>query len=358
MAVELRFSFGEALRSLLPHLDLHSPLNSAVQTPPTSSSSLFAALSEHPEGHRVFDQLDVFLTQYGYLSAVATDIAVPTWRESPQPVRELLAQYLFNPDISEPAVPESASKGAKSWRYQQVQSRLDLKGRVAEVYNRLLADLRGCFVEIESRWLSAEQLEDQGDIFFLSWDDVRARLMATQAEPKPNNQSFEPLRLKIALEKNYWQQAQSPPPADADSREPDSREKRRVPHLVYGHKPPTLVSTLNALNPVSSGILQGIGASAGQAEGTIRVLEAMPETALDIDAQTILVVPYTDAGWSPLLARIGGLIAEVGGQLSHGAIIAREYGIPAVMDVSDATHRLTTGQRVRIDGQHGTIEIL
>ncbi len=71
-----------------------------------------------------------------------------------------------------------------------------------------------------------------------------------------------------------------------------------------------------------------------------------------------MVVPYTDAGWSPLLARIGGLIAEVGGQLSHGAIIAREYGIPAVMDVADATHRLTTGQRVRIDGQRGTIEIL
>ncbi|MGB3670149.1 MAG: PEP-utilizing enzyme, partial [Phormidesmis sp.] len=77
-----------------------------------------------------------------------------------------------------------------------------------------------------------------------------------------------------------------------------------------------------------------------------------------IDAQTILVVPYTDAGWSPLLARIGGLISEVGGQLSHGAIVAREYGIPAVMDVTDATHRLTTGQRVRIDGQRGTIEIL
>jgi phosphohistidine swiveling domain-containing protein len=383
MALEELKALASDWRSLLPHLGLHSGLHSGLHTsvdsfaqPPTTTSSLFAALAEHPEGHRVFEQLDIFLDQYGYLSAVATDIAVPTWRESPQPVRELLAQYLFNPDTFNPgtfnsdttAAQTGSQTGSCGWRHRQVQARLNIKGQVAEVYNRLLAELRGCFVEIESRWLSAEQLDDQGDIFFLSWEDIRARLLASQldfrSDPQSDSQqnqlSFEQLRLKIALEKNRWQ-AQSPPlnvSADAAASAAASREQRRVPHLVYGHKPPTLVSTFDALNQVSSGTLQGIGASAGQAEGIIRVLEAMPETALDIDAQTILVVPYTDAGWSPLLARIGGLIAEVGGQLSHGAIIAREYGIPAVMDVSDATHRLTTGQRVRIDGQQGTIEIL
>jgi pyruvate,water dikinase len=70
------------------------------------------------------------------------------------------------------------------------------------------------------------------------------------------------------------------------------------------------------------------------------------------------VVPYTDAGWSPLLARAGGIIADVGGRLSHGAIIAREYDIPAVMDVHGATQILKDGQRVRIDGQSGRVEIL
>jgi pyruvate,water dikinase len=77
-----------------------------------------------------------------------------------------------------------------------------------------------------------------------------------------------------------------------------------------------------------------------------------------IDRQTILVVPYTDSGWAPLLARAGGLIAEVGGRLSHGAIVAREYGIPAVMDIQNATQLLRDGQRVRIDGQRGIVEIL
>jgi pyruvate,water dikinase len=69
-------------------------------------------------------------------------------------------------------------------------------------------------------------------------------------------------------------------------------------------------------------------------------------------------VPYTDAGWAPLLARAQGLIAEVGGRLSHGAIIAREYGIPAVMDVTNATQRLHTGQWVRLNGETGIVEVL
>ena len=82
-----------------------------------------------------------------------------------------------------------------------------------------------------------------------------------------------------------------------------------MPSLVYGNTPPPLASstvTTNTLPTISSGTLQGIGASNGCVEGTICVLEALPESAIDINAQTILVVPYTDAGWSPLLARIGG----------------------------------------------------
>jgi pyruvate,water dikinase len=82
------------------------------------------------------------------------------------------------------------------------------------------------------------------------------------------------------------------------------------------------------------------------------------ETVAATEGPFILVVPYTDAGWAPLLARAQGLIAEVGGRLSHGAIIAREYGIPAVMDVTNATQRLHTGQWVRLNGETGIVEVL
>ena len=338
------------LRSLLPELGLSSDIStdsdSDTRTPPSNGASLFAALSEHPDGQLAFDQLDQFLDEYGYLSEVATDIAVPTWRESPQPVRELLTQYLFDP----PAPPSAERQAVTGWRDRQVQARLDLKGRVAEVYNRLLALLRSCFVTLENHWLNSKQLALSGDVFFLTWADIRTQITA----PLPATE----LQLKVDAAKALWQR----------------QGKYRAPYLVYGQAPPVPVA---ATPLISAGILRGIGASAGQIEGTVRVLENLADAAefsavsassstqdlltvetQTIDAQTILVVPYTDAGWSPLLARIGGLVAEVGGQLSHGAIVAREYGIPAVMDVTDATQRLTTGQRVRIDGQHGTIEIL
>ncbi len=342
MALEDLKALAASVRSLLPQLGLSAAPSSNT---PITGATLFAALSEHPEGQQVFDQLDRFLDKYGYLSEVATDIAVPTWRESPQPIRELLAQYLFNPDISRPKVNKQTITG---WRYQQVQARLNLKGRVAEVYNRLLADLRSCFIEIESRWLISTQLESQGDVFFLSWSDIRTQLQTPSDSSNP--QKTEQLRLKVTRAKAEWQTHAH------DATAPET--PIAIPTLVYGSAPPPILSTPNALPFVSSGTLQGIGASTGKVEGTIKVLQRLPTSADDINAQTILVVPYTDAGWSPVLSRIGGLIAEVGGQLSHGAIVAREYGIPAVMDVSDATRRLTDGQHVRVDGRRGTIEIL
>jgi pyruvate, water dikinase len=135
-----------------------------------------------------------------------------------------------------------------------------------------------------------------------------------------------------------------------------AQELQGVPTVVYGTPPP--LSVLQSSAPAAAGSLQGIGASPGVVEGTVQVLRSLRQLPTQLSRQTILVVPYTDAGWSPVLAQVGGIIAEVGGRLSHGAIIAREYGIPAVMDIAQATQKFKNGQRVRIDGYRGIVEIL
>jgi pyruvate,water dikinase len=95
------------------------------------------------------------------------------------------------------------------------------------------------------------------------------------------------------------------------------------------------------------------------AECTVRVVKTLAQArAADVDKGVVLVVQFADAGWAPVLVRAGALIAEVGGQLSHGAIVAREYGLPAVMNLERATSILRDGQRVRIDGTRGTVEVL
>jgi pyruvate,water dikinase len=78
----------------------------------------------------------------------------------------------------------------------------------------------------------------------------------------------------------------------------------------------------------------------------------------DLEPGDILVTAYTDPSWTPLFVAITGLVTEVGGMMTHGAVIAREYGLPAVVGVENATHLIQDGQRIRLNGTQGYIEIL
>ncbi len=101
-------------------------------------------------------------------------------------------------------------------------------------------------------------------------------------------------------------------------------------------------------------ILHGIPASQGKLSGTIRILNRVEDIG-DVQTGEILVVPRTDPGWTPVFRKIGGLITETGGILSHGAVVSREYGIPAVTNIPNACQLLHNGQKVTIDGSKGEI---
>ena len=298
---------------------------------PDDPEDLLDALSLLPESDQLFEQLDAVLGSYGYLSEAATDISVPRWQEQPAPVKRLLATFLKQPPKSDSVT----SLPKQGWKQRQVQTRLDLKGQIAEVYNRLLAELRLCFLALERHYIGNNSLQQAGDIFFLTWPEIKAWGSGSALAVR---------------------QSQDIDPITSRRQQHQSDGEWKPPYLVYGKDPITL--SIAPRTPAQTGrLLTGIGASPGTLEGEVQVLTTL-DTTVPINQNTILVVPYTDAGWAPLLANLGGLIAEVGGQLSHGAIVAREYGIPAVMDVTDVTQRLRTGQRVRIDGQQGTVEIL
>src|SRR5690606_8171357 len=129
-----------------------------------------------------------------------------------------------------------------------------------------------------------------------------------------------------------------------------------------GMRPPLLMTSDGEVpqRPVPkdlpAGALSGLGASAGVVDGVARVV-LDPSTEV-LRAGEILVAPYTDPGWTPLFVHAAGLVCDVGGMLTHGSVIAREYGIPAVVGVGDATLKLRTGQRIRVDGSRGVVELL
>ncbi len=107
---------------------------------------------------------------------------------------------------------------------------------------------------------------------------------------------------------------------------------------------------------VPTGALAGLPVSAGIIEGRARVIHDMADA--HVEAGDILVTAHTDPSWTPLFVAIAGLVTEVGGQMTHGAVIAREYGLPAVVAVEHATRLIRDGQRIRVHGTNGYIELL
>jgi pyruvate,water dikinase len=105
-----------------------------------------------------------------------------------------------------------------------------------------------------------------------------------------------------------------------------------------------------------AGALVGLAVSAGTIEGRARVILDMAKA--DLEAGDILVTAYTDPSWTPLFVAIKGLVTEVGGLMTHGAVIAREYGLPAIVGVENATRLIRDGQRIRVHGTDGYVEIL
>ena len=313
---------------------------------------LAIALRETSKNDRSLIQsaLQSFLQEYGYLSEVGTDIAVPTWQEQPEIVENLLLQFLDDTSI----LPDSSyGKKVSGFGGITVQQRLDLKGQVTIVYSRLLAELRACFVTLEQQWITSGLLQQSGDIFYLEFTEIKTIVSGSQDRPHPPAPSPK--------------KGEGEPDLDITQKINDRRQHftdyqtLTIPSLVYGFNPPDLgISADIPLDRLAQpNRIQGIGASQGIVEGVIKRVksfQSLPQILATIDRQTILVVPYTDSGWAPLLAQAGGLIAEVGGQLSHGAIVAREYGIPAVMNVSNALNLFQDGDRVRLDGSLGTID--
>ncbi len=297
-------------------------------------TTLFSTLTETPDGQQVLRQWDDFLAQYGYLSEVGTDIAVETWAENPQSLQELFTQFVRQPPNADSGLSSPQTASVNRLKNQLVQRRLDLKGEVTAVYSRLLAELRWSVVALEQQWTKSGLLAEPGDIFFLEIEEIRQLVMDSNP-------------ILLAEVKNVVTRRRSQFAQD--------QQQTMIPSLVYGNDPPQPLVDRRDRPILPTQSLRGIGASSGIVEGRVLVVRSL-QSVTTLERNTILVVPYTDSGWSPLLVQAAGIIAEVGGRLSHGAIIAREYGIPAVMDVHNAMQQLQNGQWVRLDGREGVVE--
>jgi pyruvate,water dikinase len=188
------------------------------------------------------------------------------------------------------------------------------------VYKQALLDEAG-------RLVRAGVLREREDIFYLTFGELHDVVRTNQLDDQLIRQRKDEFRSYAAL---------TPPRVITSDGEVVTGTYRR--------------------DGVPAGALTGLPVSAGTAEGRARVILDMAEA--DLEAGDILVTAYTDPSWTPAFVAVKGLVTEVGGLMTHGAVIAREYGLPAVVGVEQATRLIRDGQRIRVHGTDGYVEIL
>ncbi len=295
--------------------------------------------------------IEAYLDRYGVRCAGEIDITRPRWSEEPS---TLVPMILDNVKLFEPG---AASRRFEEGRQEALRKREEVLERLralpdgeqkADETARMIDQVRSFagyreypkyniisryYVYRQALLAEAERLVQTGvlaekeDIFYLTFAELQDVVRTNQSDPQ---------LIAERREEFVTFQGLTPPRVLTSDGEAISGAYRR--------------------DDAPAGALIGLAVSAGTIEGRARVILDMGKA--DLEAGDILVTAYTDPSWSPLFVGISGLVTEIGGLMTHGSVIAREYGLPAVVGVADATRLIRDGQQIRVHGTDGYIELL
>ena len=311
-------------------------------------------LDELPElagGREARDAIRAWLDTYGMRCVGEIDITRPRWSECPTTLVPILLGNIKN---FEPGAGKRRFEQGRQEAWKKEQELLErLRAlpdgeRKAEETKRMIDRVRTfigyreypkygmvsryfvykqALLDEAERLVQAHVLREQEDIFYLTFQELHDVVRTKQVDDQLVRQRKDAFRSYQAL---------TPPRVLTSDGEVVAGSYRR--------------------DDVPAGALVGLPVSAGTVDGRARVVLDMAEA--DLEPGDILVTAYTDPSWTPLFVAIGGLVTEVGGLMTHGAVIAREYGLPAVVGVEHATRLIRDGQRIRVHGTDGYVEIL
>ncbi|AXJ09672.1 PEP/pyruvate-binding domain-containing protein [Arthrobacter sp. PM3] len=292
-----------------------------------------------------------FLSRYGHRAVAEIDLGMPRWSDDPTHIFGVLANYLR---VDDPALaPDRQFAKAAREADAQVERLVAAATRRSRLHGTLaraalrrtrmfaglrelpkyhlveaLAAVRQQLAAVGTELAAAGAIDTADDIFFLDLAEAHAGLGGA------------PLQ-SIVQERREAYEAEL--------------GRRHIPRVLLsdGTEPEAVQNAGPAGAGVAAGVLSGTPASAGNVSARARVI--LDPQGAHLEPGEILVAPSTDPGWTPLFLTAGGLVMEMGGPNSHGAVVAREYGIPAVVGVPDATSRIATGQTITVDGAAGTV---
>jgi pyruvate,water dikinase len=290
-----------------------------------------------------------FLARYGHRSVSELDVGMPRWAEDPTYVLSMLAGFLPLRDPAQtPAAQYRRAAQEAEALVRTLSARARRQGQLRDVLVSfclrraralggqrevprfclalLLAQVRVLLQPVGQALVRAGRLAQADDVFFLTFPEVHTALAGTD------------LRATVHVRR------------DAFDRE---LSRRHVPLVLLSDgTEPAAAQESTARGP---DMLRGTPASPGVVTAPARVI--YDPHAAHLEPGEILIAPATDPGWTPLFLIAGGLVVETGGVMSHGAIVAREYGLPAVVGVPQATRHIATGSRITVNGTTGLISI-
>jgi len=303
------------------------------------------------KGHEEFkNKFNTFMDKYDMRAAGEIDMAKDRWIENPEPLaKSIIAivntseEGIHRKDYKETI--ERAKQAAKELIEEVTRSHGKIKANIVRRLIRVLRNFlpvrehpkylimklilifKKAFLEEAKVLVQKGHLEEEKDIFYVSfWELYKA---------VENNESLIELIKLRKEEYQHFKKLSAPRVLTSDGEE-----------IKAGYKRDNLPEGALAGMPVSSGVIEGIA----------RVITD-PSKAF-INKGEILVAPFTDPGWTPLFINAAGLVMEIGGLLTHGTVVAREYGMPAVVGITDATKIIKTGQKIRVDGNAGFVLII
>ncbi|WP_245999693.1 phosphoenolpyruvate synthase [Paraflavitalea soli] len=302
-------------------------------------------------GKETRDAINTFLNTYGVRCAGEIDITKTRWSEKPAILLPLILSNIknFEPGASKRKFQQGLQEAAK--KEQELLHRLrqlpdgEQKATETKKQIELLRNFAGYreypkysmikryFVYKQALLKEAQQLvqaniiHEKEDLYYLFLEELREVIHTQKLDYQVIDQRKEQYKLF---------------------------EKLTPPRVITSEG--EIIAGRYKREDLPAGAIVGLAVSSGTIEGRARVILNMEEA--DLDPGDILVTPFTDPSWTPLFVSIKGLVTEVGGLMTHGAVIAREYGLPAVVGVEHATSLIKDGQRIRVNGTDGYIEIL
>jgi pyruvate,water dikinase len=296
-----------------------------------------------------------YLMRYGHRAPNENELAEPRPSEDPGWLDRQLEELARSPiEVSE-LLERRACEFDAAWdkierqigprKSQLIRHKIDDFIQTNAIREKTRSELTRTVGVIRALLLRAGELTGTADdIFFLTMDEIAAILSGDRSATA-----------HIPARRKTHRRYRALPPLPAWIR-------GRFDPFQWAADPERRMDLFDASRPVAlapdaDGLITGHPGSAGRVKGTVRRIDS-PRQGTQLKTGEILVTSTTNIGWTPLFPRAAAVITDIGASLSHAAIVARELGIPAVVGCGDATARLRTGDRVRIDGGRGTVEIL